>query len=187
MLNISVYTRAERVDCVNNDSYSKYFSISENEPIWVRGIVKMFRDHENDIDTTAGKHKKSDEVLGILAPDLIAMGYEVEESKSRKIPVGLPYLNRKKNFFEIDALNRGAHIGVEIEASRAQGGGAAFRNIIRLSMAMEIDYAVFAVPKEYRYGKTKEKPYDYIRDYLQAIYAGARLQLPLKGVLLVGY
>ncbi len=50
-------------------------------------------------------------------------------------------------------------------------------------MMPEIDYLVIAVRNQYR----KSKHFHIVSKYLETLYASKRLQLPLKGILLIGY
>lgn len=55
----------------------------------------------------------------------------------------------------------------------------------------EVEYLVIAVLNEY-HSKIKGKDrvshdYEYIRTFLETLYVSNRLQLPLKGILLIGY
>ena len=50
-------------------------------------------------------------------------------------------------------------------------------------MMPEIDYLVIAVRNQYR----KLKNFHIVSKYLETLYASKRLQLPLKGILLIGY
>jgi hypothetical protein len=70
-------------------------------------------------------------------------------------------------------------------------GNAIYRDLVRMSLLVDVDYAVVAVPIEYRFqaeGKPiTTGPYKDCRSILEAIYGGRRLDLPFKGFLLVGY
>jgi hypothetical protein len=70
-------------------------------------------------------------------------------------------------------------------------GNAIYRDIIRMLLLVEVDYAVVGVPIAYRFtsgGRTKIAPsYRNCRTILDAVYGGRRLEFPFKGFLLVGY
>ena len=77
----------------------------------------------------------------------------------------------------------------EVEAGRSVQGNAIYRDLIQMSLLVDVDYAVVAGPIRYSFGvkATVTRPYQHCTTILEAIYGGRRLELPFKGFLLVGY
>lgn len=93
--------------------------------------------------------------------------------------------------YEIDAFHDELGIAVEVEAGRGAKGNADYRDIVRTSLLLDATYFVLMMPTTYRYksgGKEMTAlAYAKTRDQLSAIYASQRLQLPFRGVLVIGY
>ena len=58
-------------------------------------------------------------------------------------------------------------------------------------MMFEVEYLVIAVLNEYHFNSsgrdTVSKDYQEIKTFLETLYISNRLQLPLRGILLIGY
>ena len=76
-----------------------------------------------------------------------------------------------------------------MEAGRALKGNAVYRDLIQTSLLVGVEFLALAVPLKYVYGKIKvtENSYLETKSILDAIYSSDRLQLPLRGILLIGY
>jgi hypothetical protein len=90
-----------------------------------------------------------------------------------------------------DACHPELRIALEVEAERAQAGNASCRDIVHLALLVDVDYTFVAVPPGYGYdcqgGPRSTKSYRHCISKPDAIYGGCRLNLPLRGFLLVGY
>lgn len=138
---------------------------------------------------------KSDDVLAVLQPELLELGYDVESGKQhvgklhRPVFFGDEGAHVRK--YEIDAFNPEHGIALEVEAGRATMGNAIYRDLIQASLMVDARFLALAIPLEYRYmnGKrvTREPSYDKTYGVLEAIYGSQRLKLPFDGVLLIGY
>jgi hypothetical protein len=169
--------------------------MSEQPPSWAFDITDIFKQHRDQVDTTIGNKNKSDEILEILRQDLEQHGFEVESGKKKadKIhrPVSFGEQGKVDLKYEIDAYHTENSIAMEIEAGRATLGNAIYRDITQMSLMVDVEYAVIAVSQIYRYkqsGKEMEsKDYQKCLSILQAIYLSNNLELPFKGILLIGY
>jgi hypothetical protein len=172
-----------------------YFPQTAPPPDFVRDIVEVFCRHEPAISTTElKKGLTSDEVLTVLRPDLMALGFQVEAGKSddQKIPRpvffgenGAPTLT-----YEIDAYHPGWLCGLEVEAGRAWKGNAVYRDLIQAMVMVQVNTLVLAVPNEYRYqsgGKEVVTP-DYLRtvNLARALFGHSRVRFPY-GLVVIGY
>ena len=99
--------------------------------------------------------------------------------------------------YQIDAYHPDYRIVLEVEAGRGGKGNALYRDIIRMSLMVDTDYAVVALPLAYHHrqrsrGSTNSHnvevlAYEEGRRTMDAIYSSGRLQLPFKGFLVIGY
>lgn len=72
-------------------------------------------------------------------------------------------------------------------AGRGAANNADYRDLVRASLMVDVDYLILAMMLEYRSGHQVTRSYEQTKRRLNAIYASDRLKLPLKGILLVGY
>lgn len=138
----------------------------------------------------------SDAVLAALSPGLHELGYTVETGKTAASKVRRPVLFGEGGSptvtYEVDGVHDDLGIVLEVEAGRGARGNAAYRDVIRASLIVDVRFLVLLMPVVYRINmtsgrKTQVAAYREARDMLEAIYASRRLPLPFEGVLLVGY
>lgn len=95
-----------------------------------------------------------------------------------------------KSFFS-DALSEDGRIVLEVEAGRAVRNNQFLKDIFQACMMYEVEYLVIAVLNEYTFNASgkQQTAHDYqsIKTFLETLYVSNRLQLPLKGILLIGY
>ena len=171
-----------------------YYPRWRSTPDWVANVVHAFAVVQAAIDTSR-QANKSDVALSVLRPGLEACGFEVEAGKGRSEKLYRPVFfgenGRPERQYQIDAYNGAEHVALEVEAGRSVLGNAIYRDLIQMSLLVDVDYAVVAVPVEYRYASggrpITSQPYRDCVSILDAIYGGRRLELPFKGLLLVGY
>jgi hypothetical protein len=95
--------------------------------------------------------------------------------------------------YEVDAFHPEEGIAFEVEAGRGARGNAVYRDLIQTSLLVDARFFVLAVAQEYRHKLRSNPAGAVVQSYrdakrpLDAIYASARLQLPLDGILLIGY
>jgi hypothetical protein len=171
-----------------------YYPRWEAAPAWVAQVVQVFAQQQTAIDTAA-QANVSDVVLQLLRPGLEAMGFQVEAGKLRaeKLlrPVFFGENGQPERQYQIDSYHPQERIALEVEAGRSTMGNAIYRDIVQMSLLVDVDFAVVAVPVAYRYGRgqrpTTADSYRTCQSILDAIYGGRRLELPFKGFLLIGY
>jgi hypothetical protein len=138
---------------------------------------------------------ESNDVLGVIAGGLQALGFEVEQGKQKAGKLPRPVFFGDEGTFlrtyEIDAFEPAEGIALEVEAGRATMGNAIYRDLIQGSLMVDTRFLVLAVPSEYRYksgSRTAREP-SYTKTYsvVEAIYGSPRLRLPFDGLLLIGY
>lgn len=174
-----------------------YFPHNARPPSWVGPLVDVVRSREPDVrtDQLTGP-LTSDTVLAAFAPGLQRLGYTVETGKTAAGKVRRPVLFGENGSatvtYEVDGVHDELGIVLEVEAGRGARGNAAYRDVIRASLIVDVRYLVLMMPLVYRINmtngrQTQVNAYRDARDMLEAIYASRRLPLPFDGVLLVGY
>ena len=159
----------------------------------MQDIVECFKKVESEKDADA--HLKSNDMLALLRPGLESLGFQVETGKSRNEQIYVPVLfsdnTQIDKFFAADALSSDHKIVIEVEAGRAVRNNQFLKDIFQACMMYEVEYLVIAVLNEYAFnsGGKSIVGYDYkeVRTFLETMYINSRLQLPLKGILLIGY
>jgi hypothetical protein len=166
-------------------------------PEWVTPLVDVFTEAQAEIDSAVvhPKRMESDAVLAVISPGLTALGFAVEQGKSKggKLPRPVLFGDQGKivRNYEIDAFSAEYGIALEVEAGRATMGNAIYRDLIQAALMVDARYLVLGVPVEYRYrtgARTAKEP-SYAKTYsvLEAIYESPRLTLPFEGLMLIGY
>jgi len=139
---------------------------------------------------TSGKFS-SNQVLAIVRPALVEMGFLVEGSSPETSSIFRPvFFGRSGEHdlqYRIDAYHPTLKIGLEVERGRAWQGNAIYRDIVQMSLIVDMDYAAVAVPEEYHYSRSVNRTFEECEKVLRAIYGGQRLRLPFKGFLLIAY
>lgn len=129
----------------------------------------------------------SDGVLKHLRPGLEMLGFQVEGGKSKDEKIPVPVLfglnNRIDKHFDADALSSDGRIVIEGEAGRALVNNAFLKDIFQAAMMHGVEYLVLAVRNDYRGGDD----FSRIHAFLETLYISSRLNLPLKGIILLGY
>jgi hypothetical protein len=172
----------------------KFYPPRARPPEWVTKVVQAFEEVADQIDTRQIA-STSDTALAALRPGLLALGFEVEAGKRKAEKLRRPVLfgeqGREDQAYEVDAFHPDEGIALEVEAGRGARGNAVYRDLVQTSLLVDARFLVLAVQTEYRH-KTGGKAvvvqsYRDTRNLLDAIYASNRLQLPLEGILLLGY
>lgn len=131
------------------------FPRTEPPAAFTRQIVEVFERHEAAICTlTREKGLTSDAVLRELRSDFVALGFEVERSKTTDDKIRRPVFfgenGRAGLQYEVDSFHPEWRCGLEVEAGRAWLGNAVYRDLIQALVMVDLDYLVLAVPNGYR-------------------------------------
>lgn len=149
-------------------------------------VIRCFEKNYEQIKSP--DHKlSSDGVLKIISDDLKLLHFKVEESKASEDKIKIPVLfginNRIDKFFDADAVSSDWKIVLEVEAGRAYANNQFLKDIFQACMMPSIDYLMLAVRNKYR----DVNDFDKIFQFIETLYINGRLQLPLKGIVLIGY
>ncbi|OBA77475.1 hypothetical protein A5633_18245 [Mycolicibacterium elephantis] len=175
-------------------SYPRWSFFPRNiyPPTWASDLVDVTTRVEKQISTVGDEVRlTSDAVLRELRPELESLGFIVETSKTRAGKIRRPVLfgenGKPRVSYEIDAFHDEFGIAVEVEAGRGVANNADYRNIVRTALILDATYLVLFMPIYYRTANSVTQGYKRTLEQLDAIYASRRLQLPFRGILLVGY
>lgn len=152
----------------------------------IKIIIDCFEKVYTLIDSSIHKHD-SNKVLNRIRKGLELIEFKVEKSKIHsdkiKVPVLFGLNNNIDKYFDADAVSKDGKIVIEVEAGRAYTNYQFLKDIFEASMMFGVEYLVLAVRNDYRGRNDFEK----IRTFLETMYISNRINLPLKGILLVGY
>ena len=156
----------------------------------LRELAAIFDKHMEEI-SSAAHGLSSNDVLAVVADDLEASGYLVEKSKRAEDLIRMPVLFGERGALEkefyADAYHPGAHIVLEVEAGRAVANNQFLKDLFEACMMEDSEYLCIAVRKQYSGGGVNSQDYDRVCTFLRTLYASNRLQLPLKGIMVLGY
>ncbi len=141
----------------------------------------------NDLIESPKFTYSSNEVLEILKEHLLKIPMKVESGKNRGSKISIPVLfglnNTIDKSFDADAVTVDGKIVLEVEAGRAVVNYQFLKDIFQACMMHGVDYLALAVRNDYRGHDDFKK----IHVFLETLYISSRLNLPLKGVILIGY
>ena len=164
----------------------QFFPRSRGVTEEIRKVIDCFKAVENMIDSSC-HNLESDDVLATVRPFLENEGCFVEKSKRKKEKINVPVLfgndNQVDKFFYADALSHDGRIVIEVEAGQATENNHFLKDIFEACMMFDVEYLVLAVRNIYR----KHDDFQRVFTFLETMYISNRLQLPLKGILLIGY
>lgn len=164
-----------------------YFPKSSPPPEFGLRIVALFEDIADTIDSSARTGQHSDTVMALLRPGLEKLGFRVEKGKSIEDKIVVPVLFGRKGKV-LKCFNADAHAVsegwvLEVEAGRAVDNNQFLKDIFQACMMHDVLHLAVAVRNTYRHSDDFAK----VESFLETLYISGRLQLPLKGILLIGY
>ena len=164
----------------------QFFPRSRGVTKEIQNIIDCFKNVENEIDSYT-KNLVSNDVLATVRPHIERYGYKVEKGKSNEEKIDVPVLfgqdNQIDKSFYADALSSDGRIVIEVEAGQATENHRFLKDIFEACMMFDVEYLVLAVRNSYR----KHNDFQRVFTFLETMYISNRLQLPLKGILLIGY
>jgi hypothetical protein len=162
--------------------FPRSFGITEE----IQAVISCFEKNYQLIKSP-DNNLNSDGVLKVIANDLKALNFKVEESKASadkiKVPVLFSYNNRIDKSFDADAVSEDGKIVIEVEAGRGFRNNQFLKDIFQACMMPKAEYLVIAVRNHYH----NSDDFKSIFQFLETLYISGRLQLPLRGIVLIGY
>lgn len=169
----------------------KFYPSRKPAPGWVRGVLEAFSTAANDISSSSHTGVSSDAVLAAIRPSLVSIGFEVEATKAKSDKITRPVLFGENGAvlvqYDVDAYHPEHGVVLEVEAGRGAASNADYRDLVRASLMVDVNYLVLAMMLTYKGGGQIMRSYEVARNRIDAIFASERLAVPLDGVLLVGY
>jgi hypothetical protein len=164
-----------------------YFPKSSPPPEFGLLIVALFEEMASAIDSSKMAVQHSDAVMARLRPRLEKLGFRVEKGKSSEDKIVVPVLFGRKGKI-LKCFNADAHAPskawvLEVEAGRAVDNNQFLKDIFQACMMHDVLHLAIAVRNSYRNSDDFAK----VESFLETLYVSGRLQLPLKGILLIGY
>ena len=152
----------------------------------IMAVINCFEKNYEQIKSPQN-NLNSDGVLKVICDDLEKINFKVERSKASvdkiKVPVLFSINNRIDKFFDADAVSHDGKIVIEVEAGRAYRNNQFLKDIFQACMMPNVEYLVIAVRNHYY----NSDDFKSIFQFLETLYISGRLQLPLKGIVLIGY
>jgi hypothetical protein len=164
----------------------QYFPKCDAPPSIARQVVTAFDSVVKEIDSERHNHA-SNAVLRHLAAPLVNVGFEVETGKARNQKINVPVLfgrnGRVDKSFDADAYHRAEGFVLEVEAGRGVVNNQFLKDFFQACMMSDVRYLGVAVRNVYK----TNRDHDRVISFFDTLYASRRLELPLKGVLVIGY
>ena len=164
-----------------------YFPKSDKPTPLVLDVVHAFKKVAQEIDSNTQKSQVSNEALRKLAAVLKEAGFEVERDKKKGEKISIPVLfgehGRPEKTFDADAYHATEGFVLEVEAGRGVTNNQFLKDLFQACMMHEVHYLGIAVRNDY----LGSADYQTVKTFFETLYASSRLQLPLKGILLIGY
>lgn len=164
-----------------------YFPLSDRPPTMVTDIVRVFENVADDIDSFTHPDQESNIVLYKVRGGLVELGFMVESGKKASEKINVPVLFGQKGkpirSFDADGYHQEKGFVIEVEAGRAVSNYQFLKDLFQACMMNEVKYLAIAVRNIYR----RSRDYEKLQTFFETLYASQRLELPLKGILIIGY
>lgn len=162
--------------------FPRSFGITEQ----VKEAINCFEKNFHSIDSEHFNYS-SNEVLEIVRNDLENIGFKIEKSKRQDDKIRVPVLfglnNKIDKFFDADGISEDLSIVLEVEAGRAYRNNQFLKDIFQACMMPSVEYLILTVRNTYH----NSDDFQSIFTFIETLYVNGRLQLPLKGIVLIGY
>lgn len=164
----------------------QFFPKSRIIPEHLQNVLNVFELNEMLISSDFHNFG-SNEVLENVRSKLENLDFQIEKSKKSnekiKVPVLFGQNGKLEKYFDADGYNKVTKTVIEVEAGRAVTNYQFLKDLFQACMMFEVDYLVIALRKVYR-GKPD---FQNVITFFDTLYASGRIQLPLKGILIIGY
>ena len=156
-------------------------------PDFLKSVISCFESQVGNIASLENVGQVSNDVLAHLRTGFEALGFLVETGKTAETKIRVPVLyganGKVEKAFDADAYHPTEKIVIEVEAGRAVTNFQFLKDLFQACVMQDVDFLVIAVRQDYR----GTDDYSKVIAFIETLYASTRLQLPLKGVLIIGY
>lgn len=164
-----------------------YFPKSARRTLFLEEVVRVFESAIPAITSLKHVGQVSNEVLAKVRPGLEVLGFAVEFSKSNvgkiKVPVLFGQNGKVEKSFEADAYHADQRVVLEVEAGRGVTNYQFLKDLFQACVMQDVDFAVIAVRKDYR----GSDDFGKVVSFFETLYVSTKFNLPLKGILVIGY
>jgi hypothetical protein len=163
-----------------------FFPRSTRATALATSVVAAFETVAGQIDSDI-HDLASNDVLALAAPYLTAAGFTVEVGKKAEEKINVPVLfgrnGEMEKSFDADAHHQAGGFVVEVEAGRAVVNNQFLKDLFQACMMHDVFYLAIVVRNLYK----GRRDFEVVCRFLETLYVSQRLQLPLRGILVVGY
>jgi hypothetical protein len=164
----------------------QFFPKSRVIPEHLLNVVRAFELNEKSISSEVHNYS-SNEVLEQVRPNLEDLDFIIEKSKKSEDKIKVPVLfgqnGKLEQSFDADGHSNLYKTVIEVEAGRAVTNYQFLKDLFQACMMYDVDYLIIAVRNDYR----RNPDFQNVTKFFDTLYASGRLQLPLKGILIIGY
>jgi len=165
----------------------QYFPKYREVPTHLRAVIDgVFAPNFSKIDSRNHKFE-SNKVLGILRKDLEGLGFVVENGKSKSGRIRVPVLfgegGKPDKSFDVDGWNKENKSVIEVEAGRGVANYQFLKDLFQACVMQDVNYLIVCIRNDYRGNDN----FGTVVNFFNALYASDRLNLPLVGIMVVGY
>jgi hypothetical protein len=164
-----------------------YFPKSDKPTHLTLDVVLAFESVADEIDSATHEGQQSNDALNKLVASFQKIGFEVERGKKKGEKISVPVLfgeqGRPEKTFDADAYHANEGYVIEVEAGRGVDNNQFLKDLFQACMMHNVQYLAIAVRNDYRGSDN----YEAVKMFFETLYASRRLQLPLRGILLIGY
>lgn len=163
-----------------------FFPKSRIIPEHLKKVLNVFELNEK-LFTSDTFNFGSNKVLEFVRNDLEKLEFKIEKSKKSndkiKVPVLFGQNGKLEKYFDADGYNKVNKTVIEVEAGRAVTNYQFLKDLFQACMMYEVDFLVVAVRNKYR----GNPDFQNVITFFDTLYSSGRLQLPLQGILIIGY
>jgi len=164
----------------------QYFPKNQKPSETLINTIEVFKSNHAKIDSKSNGFS-SNEVLEAIRNDLELLGYQVERGKKHEEKISVPVLfgvnGSIEKFFDADGYHENEKIVIEVEAGRAVINYQFLKDFFQALVMVDVSYLVIAIRNNYR----DKNDFLQVANFFETLYSSNRLNLPLKGILVIGY
>jgi hypothetical protein len=164
----------------------QFFPKSRVIPEHLLNVVRIFEFNEASISSET-HNLSSNDVLEYVRSNLEDLNFQIEKSKKSEDKIKVPVLfgqnGKLEKSFDADGYNNSNKTVIEVEAGRAVTNYQFLKDLFQACMMYDVDYLIIAVRNDYR----RNPDFQNVTTFFDTLYASGRLELPLKGILIIGY
>ena len=105
------------------------------------------------------------------------------ENQKISIPVLFGQNGRIEKSFDADGWNKNSKTVIEVEAGRGVTNYQFLKDLFQACVMHDIDYLIICVRNDYR----SHDNFNAVVNFFNTLYASDRWNLPLAGIMIVGY